>query len=153
MIEGGVRRQRQLEAAYCRQTHQPPKNKSPPKRAFAIAGAGNRNRTYDLRITNAPLYQLSYSGVVCGGAEGDRTPDLHDANVALSQLSYRPTEARKSSLRPAWCQPAWTCLLQRCGEFSFKNVAAPAGQCGWPLAIIEQRFQPTARCKGAVGDA
>lgn len=25
-------------------------------------GAGNRNRTYDLRITNAPLYQLSYSG-------------------------------------------------------------------------------------------
>lgn len=28
----------------------------------AIIGAGNRNRTYDLRITNAPLYQLSYSG-------------------------------------------------------------------------------------------
>src|SRR5207342_2609274 len=26
-------------------------------------GAGNRNRTYDLRITNAPLYQLSYSGL------------------------------------------------------------------------------------------
>lgn len=26
------------------------------------SGAGNRNRTYDLRITNAPLYQLSYSG-------------------------------------------------------------------------------------------
>ena len=26
-------------------------------------GAGNRNRTYDLRITNAPLYQLSYSGI------------------------------------------------------------------------------------------
>ena len=25
-------------------------------------GAGDRNRTYDLRITNAPLYQLSYSG-------------------------------------------------------------------------------------------
>ena len=30
--------------------------------AFDFAGAGNRNRTYDLRITNAPLYQLSYSG-------------------------------------------------------------------------------------------
>ena len=27
-----------------------------------VDGAGNRNRTYDLRITNAPLYQLSYSG-------------------------------------------------------------------------------------------
>ncbi len=25
-------------------------------------GAGNRSRTYDLRITNALLYQLSYSG-------------------------------------------------------------------------------------------
>ncbi len=25
-------------------------------------GAGNRSRTYDLRITNALLYQLSYIG-------------------------------------------------------------------------------------------
>lgn len=25
-------------------------------------GAGNRSRTYDLRITNALLYQLSYAG-------------------------------------------------------------------------------------------
>ena len=27
-------------------------------------GAGNRSRTYDLRITNALLYQLSYTGQV-----------------------------------------------------------------------------------------
>lgn len=27
-----------------------------------VHGAGNRSRTCDLRITNAPLYQLSYSG-------------------------------------------------------------------------------------------
>ena len=27
-------------------------------------GAGNRSRTYDLRITNALLYQLSYTGDV-----------------------------------------------------------------------------------------
>ena len=27
-----------------------------------LIGAGNRSRTYDLRITNALLYQLSYSG-------------------------------------------------------------------------------------------
>lgn len=27
-----------------------------------ISGAGNRNRTYDLIITNDALYQLSYSG-------------------------------------------------------------------------------------------
>ncbi len=27
-----------------------------------LSGAGNRSRTYDLRITNALLYQLSYAG-------------------------------------------------------------------------------------------
>ena len=31
-------------------------------------GAGNRSRTYDLRITNALLYQLSYSGIFCSTA-------------------------------------------------------------------------------------
>ena len=45
-----------------------PAGQGPEKRRAARAalrgvhGAGNRNRTYDLRITNAPLYQLSYSG-------------------------------------------------------------------------------------------
>ena len=29
---------------------------------FFAAGAGDRNRTDDLRITNALLYQLSYTG-------------------------------------------------------------------------------------------
>lgn len=29
---------------------------------FLESGAGNRSRTYDLRITNALLYQLSYAG-------------------------------------------------------------------------------------------
>ena len=28
-----------------------------------LNGAGNRNRTYDLIITNDALYQLSYSGI------------------------------------------------------------------------------------------
>jgi hypothetical protein len=32
----------------------------------AKSGAGNRSRTYDLRITNALLYQLSYAGVSRG---------------------------------------------------------------------------------------
>ena len=32
--------------------------------AFAITGAGDRSRTYDLRITNALLYQLSYTGTL-----------------------------------------------------------------------------------------
>lgn len=31
-------------------------------RAFCVSGAENRNRTYDLRVTSALLYQLSYFG-------------------------------------------------------------------------------------------
>lgn len=31
-------------------------------RAFGVAGAKNRNRTYDLRVTSALLYRLSYFG-------------------------------------------------------------------------------------------
>ncbi len=34
--------------------------------SFLMSGAGNRSRTYDLRITNALLYQLSYAGKVRG---------------------------------------------------------------------------------------
>ena len=32
-------------------------------RAFRVSGAENRNRTYDLRVTSALLYRLSYFGV------------------------------------------------------------------------------------------
>ena len=32
--------------------------------SYCFIGAGNRNRTYDLIITNDALYQLSYPGVV-----------------------------------------------------------------------------------------
>jgi hypothetical protein len=32
------------------------------ERRFFTTGAGGRNRTGDLRITNALLYQLSYAG-------------------------------------------------------------------------------------------
>ncbi len=35
---------------------------SPRGLLFWKSGAGNRSRTYDLRITNALLYQLSYAG-------------------------------------------------------------------------------------------
>ena len=49
-------------------------NKKPRPRPglFITTGAGNRNRTYDLRITNAPLYQLSYSGLAghCSSCRG-----------------------------------------------------------------------------------
>jgi hypothetical protein len=36
--------------------------KSSPRGLLFEFGAGNRSRTYDLRITNALLYQLSYAG-------------------------------------------------------------------------------------------
>ena len=36
--------------------------KTAPNLRGRFFGAGNRSRTYDLRITNALLYQLSYSG-------------------------------------------------------------------------------------------
>lgn len=38
-----------------------------------VCGAGERNRTLDLRITSALLYQLSYTGVFdCVSDESDR---------------------------------------------------------------------------------
>lgn len=41
-----------------------PTKKPPLRGGFSVSiGAGNRNRTYDLIITNDALYQLSYSGV------------------------------------------------------------------------------------------
>jgi hypothetical protein len=42
------------------------KSKKPSRRLgflLKLGGAGKRNRTPDLRITNALLYRLSYSGV------------------------------------------------------------------------------------------
>src|SRR3546814_8621896 len=48
-------------------------------------GAGNRNRTYDLRITNAPLYQLSYSGMYCLS----RRSEEHTSELqSLMRISY-----------------------------------------------------------------
>lgn len=41
------------------------KQKGQPQRVALftqVNGAGDRSRTYDLRITNALLYQLSYTG-------------------------------------------------------------------------------------------
>src|SRR3990170_3424385 len=46
----------------CRRNGEPPHTKKGSRWAALLIGAGNRSRTYDLRITNALLYQLSYSG-------------------------------------------------------------------------------------------
>lgn len=42
-----------------------------------VFGAGNRSRTYDLRITNALLYQLSYTGMgFCTRVQAAILPDI-----------------------------------------------------------------------------
>ena len=38
------------------------KNKARSMAGLEVCGAGERSRTLDLRITNALLYQLSYTG-------------------------------------------------------------------------------------------
>ena len=58
------------------------------------AGAGNRNRTYDLRITNAPLYQLSYSG----GAANFRGWDGGGSMRGYSGRGGKPPGSRGDSL-------------------------------------------------------
>ena len=46
-----------------------------------VPGAGNRNRTYDLIITNDALYQLSYSG---SGADFRETCRPGPVEIAVS---------------------------------------------------------------------
>src|SRR6185312_9674308 len=65
--------------------------------------AGNRNRTYDLRITNAPLYQLSYPGkesqilrCTAGCRKGYRT-----AHATRQRLTYAPPPAPRRILGKA----------------------------------------------------
>ena len=48
-------------------------------------GAGDRSRTYDLRITNALLYQLSYTGY--SGMERQKSLELSTYTLAR----YRST--------------------------------------------------------------
>ena len=50
------------------------------------AGAGERNRTLDLRITNALLYQLSYTGSAVMIKEGVPAPQMRGTRGAPSSL-------------------------------------------------------------------
>jgi hypothetical protein len=47
---------------------------TPSRRASCSNGAGDRSRTYDLRITNALLYQLSYTGTFINGGGTPAVP-------------------------------------------------------------------------------
>ena len=75
-----------------------------------IFGAGGRNRTPDLLITNQLLYQLSYTSVL-GGNNRARTYDPLLVRQMLSQLSYAPKSAYrcnsilKYTKRKMTCQP------------------------------------------------
>src|SRR5690606_10933534 len=60
------------------------------------AGAGNRNRTYDLRITNAPLYQLSYSGEA--GNSSRRGGGPPDQSTSCSRSSRGSANTMSSGL-------------------------------------------------------
>ena len=54
--------------------------------SYYFFGAGNRNRTYDLIITNDALYQLSYPGVV---GNFKALAELGQFTVKL-RLNYKP---------------------------------------------------------------
>src|SRR6185312_4023017 len=96
-------------------------------------GAGNRSRTCDLRITNAPLYQLSYSGdgeprSLRGGRMG-RKPDQPAAGPlsttrsslgrAKVMVSGSPSSSRTAPA-PQDCRRAIT------SRTSFSGAEAPA---------------------------
>ena len=63
--DGGVR-QRGFRSCVHRGYPAPKSKKANPEELAQVlesVGAGDRSRTYDLRITNALLYQLSYTGI------------------------------------------------------------------------------------------
>jgi hypothetical protein len=52
-----------------------------------LDGAGDRNRTYDLRVTSALLYRLSYTGLL--------NPKRADSDMqSISQKNFNATQPR-----------------------------------------------------------
>ena len=80
------------------------KKKAAEGRLGCIGGAGEGNRTPDLRITNAPLYQLSYSGTEPHSLAA-RTSSIKDTDSAaachcgVGHCCYR--QKLRMSLSPA----------------------------------------------------
>jgi hypothetical protein len=52
-------------------------------------GAGERNRTLDLRITSALLYQLSYTGKAALGKGGGVGPGVRPPRILLDDRETR----------------------------------------------------------------
>ncbi len=80
------------------------------KQAFRNHGAGDRSRTYDLRITNALLYQLSYTGI--GGGVILARPhgtDKHQT-AATHSHSLLPLAAHKNIFLPRPSELTKPCL-------------------------------------------
>lgn len=56
-----------------------------------VSGAGEKSRTPDLRITNALLYQLSYTGLAVGCHRGDcRSAQLSMLSLHRVGADQRP---------------------------------------------------------------
>ena len=75
-------------------------------------GAGNRNRTYDLIITNDALYQLSYSGEgaeYSGGACDAQGSWHHQQPAALDSGALDPRRPVESSVRLPQGSPCCAC--------------------------------------------
>lgn len=55
-------------------------------------GAGNRSRTYDLRITNALLYQLSYAGVNRSARLGRKARQYKESSSRAQAPCHKPSK-------------------------------------------------------------
>ena len=77
-----------------------------------LSGAGSRNRTRDLLITNQLLYQLSYAGVLIwlGGATGDKSsknawPGRQQQSACQAMLCRDPVSKRFLAMPPEQPKP------------------------------------------------
>jgi hypothetical protein len=61
--------------------------------SLGIAGAGDRNRTYDLRVTSALLYRLSYTG---GSVKINTRPYSIQSCLCRSVLAWRSSRRRQA---------------------------------------------------------
>jgi hypothetical protein len=63
-------------------------------RAFCVTGAENRNRTYDLRVTSALLYRLSYFGNYVEGEPPFYTAKTQNATLKDCRYDLQLAGAR-----------------------------------------------------------
>lgn len=87
---------------------------------FLEFGAGNRSRTYDLRITNALLYQLSYAGKTICFRPGGFTPPFCTQNIFVF-FQFAALFMGPDLERPKSYQSFFLMGNQRCKTFKKKR--------------------------------